>query len=45
MKRKFIVTPAGNSEGTRHLLPRYRHKLREPSGLVGDKPSRIRAAA
>lgn len=25
----------------RHLLPRFRHNLREPSGLVGEAPSRV----
>lgn len=49
MQRKFIVTPTGdaNKESTHRLLPRFRHKHREPSGFVpsqGDPIRVIRAA-
>ena len=46
MKRKFIVTPTGNGEQYRHLLPRFRHKDREQGlGSIADRsPIRAKAA-
>lgn len=49
-KRVYIVTPTGdfNKESTHRLLPRFRHKHREPSGFIpaqGGPANRIRIAA
>lgn len=53
MKRKFIVTPTGDTKEFHHLLPRFRHNHREYSGLmpITDEhgriitPARVRIAA
>ena len=50
MQTKYIVTPTGDrdKESTHRLLPRFRHKHREPSGFVptqGGPVGRVRVAA
>ena len=46
MQRKFIVTPTGDKDklgnSMHRLLPRFRHRHREPSRLVGSPPTRVR---